>query len=195
VTGLLAAQTANVLHGLRHSFVAVIYLLVVLRLVLRILTARLILFVLSAAPPDFTAPLAQVHSAAPIEIFLIEVLLVATFACLLRHVMFALASFKLFHAILHFLAFSDKVLLFLLEYNPRIKIFLSVICHLLDFTVKLKHPLLVCLLVLLLFFLQLLLGFNQMVGVKAVLIAINSNVLDIVVENLVLGTLITDLLI
>lgn len=68
MTGLLAAEAANVRHGSVELTILVHHFLVLLRLVLRVLTTRLILVVFTAAPPDLATPLALMNPAAPVEV-------------------------------------------------------------------------------------------------------------------------------
>ena len=88
---------------------------------LRVLAARLILIVLSAAPPDFTAPLAHVNPTAPVIVFRLDVVTRTILARLLCDVELALTGPQLPNLLLHLLTFLDKHLLLLFELDLGIE--------------------------------------------------------------------------
>ena len=111
-----AAVASNILHWfLLLNIIILVLFVFLLRLVLRVLAARLVSGFFTTAPPNLTTELTPVHTATPVEVLLLDVVLAAVLAHFLCDVEFTLLLLELFDTVLHFLPLSNQVLPFFLE--------------------------------------------------------------------------------
>ena len=194
MTELFTAKAADILDWLLKAAIVVLKLLFFFfGLVLGVLAAWLVLAVLAAAPPDLTTPLTAMHSATPVEVLLLNVVLAAVLAHLRCHIKLALALLKLFYAVLHLLSFSDQVLLFLLEVDLRLMDLVELLSLVFHVAVLLHHLLLKCLHLCRFLLLESRFFLDKLVSVLAIIVSICSRLSDIGLEHLVLGALLMNL--
>ena len=195
MTKLFTAKTADILNWLLKAAVVVLKLLLFLfGLVLGVLAAWLVFAVLAAAPPDLTTPLTAMHSATPVEVLLLNVVLAAVLAHLRCHIKLALALLKLLNAILHLFSFSDQVLLFLLEVDLRLMNLVELLSLVFHVAVLLHHHFLECLHLCRFLLLESRFFLDKLVSVLAIIVSICSRLSDIGLEHLVLGALLMNLI-
>lgn len=185
VAELLAAIAADLcaLHFFNHLVVLVV-VIVFLRLVLRVLAAESLLVFFAAAPPDFTAELASMRAATPIEVLLLDVVLAAILAHFLKVIELSTPHFKFLDTIFHLFAVDDEVFLFFLELHFGLEELVRLIC--LQFHVPFQVHLLLlvefdCLIVRLL---QLELLIDQMLRFFHVEVSLTSRISNVLREHL-----------
>ena len=195
MTELFTAKAADILDWLLKAAVVVLELFLFLfGLVLGVLAAWLVLAVLAAAPPDLTTPLTAMHTAAPVEVLLLNVVLATVLAHLGCDVKLSLTLLQLLYAVLHLLSFSDQVLLFLLEVDLRLMDLVELLSLVLHVTVLLHHLFLECLHLSRFLLLESRLFLDKLVSVLTIVVSICSRLPNIGLEHLVLGALLFNLI-